>query len=554
MNAMKFPFKKTALAAALTLAMAGCFHDDTNSKNDTEPTATEQDDTTNYFLVADGEGYVNIYKDNGVATTSTGNFKVSAAGGVTLGEMHFHHGRAFIVIQGGLKDVNGADIGGGVAIVDMKAAIANPGGDVSSFLKIVPLTTTQVTGGPSRIVHTYADPDGEHLWLNNDGPRGNNEPDSVFVINWHHPDAADLSAYAGEVTASVEEIAVGNGHKKSAFSYASTAMPNTPFRFATHNLTDQTVSIIDNGATSLTRHTVLATVDLKTTEQIFDQTLNGGAGGMRNKNNTPHGMDFSIASGRFYVGITPGEHMGLAVIDPAASNTLTSISAGMDATAGQIPAGGYVHASHDGMYVYTVGYKSGHGYLSVIKAEAGMPDTVHQVIDLGDLSASSFDISHMEHVHSGHTEHHLTILVPGSFKSDTNLRNKVAVLEFDHDTGMLKTCSNVFCEASKIRYIDVGATRGEHRNGEISADGMRAVYPNSDCKGTASASASAPVKAIIEAEDGADCKTINVIDVMTGQKTATVGTAGRNPSSVGILSKADLDGATTTSGGHDHHH
>lgn len=556
MKTIQFPLKKSTWAVAMALVIGGCFHEDSSNKDDNSDITPAAENTKHYFVAVDGEGNVNLYKDNGTTTTSIGSFRVSTSGGITLGEMHFHNGRAFIVIQGGLT-ASGADIGGGVAIVDMKAAIANPSGDVNSFMHIVPLTATKV-GGPSRIVHTYVDPEGEHLWLNNDGPRGNTGDDSVFVINWQHPTVTEFHAYAAAVQASVEEIAVGDGHKKSAFSHGTIGGSPVPLRFATHNLSDQTVSVIDTAS-----RTVIDTVclnplmdvdnDPNTPDACPTKTTFPGVTSA-NRRNAPHGMDYSVRSGKFYTGITSGLDSALAIIDARADApfTLQHIFAGSGAN--QIPAAGYTHASHDGDYVYTDGYTGEQGYFSIVKAEPNAADTVHQVIGLGNLTASSFDISHMEHNHEGVVEHHVKIFVPSGFRVSGQLRDRIAAIEIDHETGKLKDCGDAFCDATKISYITIGNTRGEHRNGQISPDGMRAVYPNGDCKTTAAASASAETKAILEADDGPDCKTINVIDVTTYSVTK-LPTAGRSPGSIGIISASAVTGAssgTGSGGGHDH--
>jgi hypothetical protein len=573
MKMSAFPFKKTTLAAVVVVALGGCFHDESDSTDNRNVGATQTTETVkNYYAVVDGEGYVNLYKDfdetaGGTTTRKTaaiGSFKV--ASGVTLGEIHFHHGRAFVVIQGGLKE-NGVDIGGGIAIVDMKAAIANPGADITTFVKIVSLKATMGVG-VSRIVHTYADPDGEHLWLNNDGPRGDAGNDSVFIVNWHHPDATTLAAYAAEVQDSVEEIEVGDGHKKSAFSHGTINSTPVPLRFATHNLSDQSVTIIDN-SNSMAR----AVIDTVCLNPLADEDPNDPAspdvcpkdlGNTAEQNaldavrrkNSPHGMDYSMHSGKFYTGITSGSDVALAIIDAtaAAPFTLQKLMAGpitVDPNAPAIPAAGYTHASHDGEYVYTSGYKSGKGYFSIVKAEHDADDTVHQVIDLGNLTSSSFDISHMEHDHNGMVEHHVNILVPSGFRSVGQLNSKIALIEINHDTGKLSGCEAGFCETSRISYIDVGATRGEHRNGEITADGARAVYPNADCQGNYTGT-DTNLAGIINAPDTTDCKTINVIDVMT-RTVAKLPTAGRNPGSVGIMSASEISG-TPSDGGDDHGH
>jgi DNA-binding beta-propeller fold protein YncE len=303
-------------------------------------------------------------------------------------------------------------------------------------------------------------------------------------------------------------ITVGDGHKKSAFSDASLSSSAGNY-FATHNLTSRSVSIINNPPDG-----TVVTRDL-------------GA------SNIPHGLDFSPTSGHFYVGITNGVENAVSIIDATDANLpITHIPVG-DPLNNAIPAAGYVHA-HDSK-VYTVGYvagqngEPGHGYLSIIDTT---DDSVAQVIDLGDVSASSFNISHMEMDHGGGmTMVEMKAWIPSTSKGGE--KDVVAVVSLDHMTGLQE-------DGTEVRHITIGAG-GDHRNGKITPDGMHAIFPNGgDCGAT-------------HADHGPDCTSISIVDTMTETVIATVQTVGHEPGNIGIVDAAGVTGGSS-GGGHDHTH
>lgn len=381
-------------------------------------------------------------------------------------------------------------IGGGLAVLDI---------GTMELEAIVPLPTTLTMdegGNPTitRFVHTYMDPDQEYLWMNNDGV--DNAVDSAFRIDVD-PASPDYLSH--------NEIVVGHGHKKSAFAYPSVNTPSAMNLFVTHNLQEQSISIIDNDPVSATFLEVLDTVELSNGIPF---------------QNTVHGMGFSTVSGHIYTGVTPGVDKAVSIIDatdPALGRSL--IMAGM--AADQIPAAGYVKVSHDGRWVMTVGYVNETGYLSIIDATT---DTVTDVINLGNLSASSFNIADMD---MGMGMRHVKIFIPSrqTSASDTEITNQIAVVDFDHMTGMQTA-------ATAVRYIDVGEGPA-HRNGEISEDGFFAYYPNGgDCGHD-------------HATHGPGCQTISVIDVMMETVIGTLTTEGHEPGSVSVFNATDVDPAAT---------
>ena len=426
-----------------------------------------------------------------------GDFKpLNCGAAVGLGEVHFTEHKAIVVIQTGLKDESCTnDTGGGMAIIDLESQMLE---------QIMPLVRSDAQDGQvSRIVHTYMDPAGTHLWLNDDGTSGDAAPDYVFRVN---VDSMDTNG-DGDDYLDTTAIQVGDGHKKSAFSYMNGTVMANPY-FATHNLSDRTVSIINdppNGS--------VVTRDLGV-------------------NNIPHGLDFSPTSGHFYVGITNGAENAVSIID--ATNVdlpITHIPVG-DAANTEIPAAGYVHAHGD--KVYTVGYVAGHGYLSIIDATN---DTVAQVIDLGDVSASSFNISHMEMDHGGMTHVEMKAWIPGRTVMNgtvpgTAINNVVKVVSLDHMTGLQE-------DGTEVRTVTIGVG-GAHRNGKITPDGMHAIFPNGgDCT------------ADHHSNPNSSCMTISVVDTMTETVIATVHTTGHEPGNIGIVDAVGVNGGA---GGDGHNH
>jgi hypothetical protein len=515
---MSWTQNKLVLAVAGALSLAACGGGGSNGGMSADAPIV---DVAKYVVVAtDGEGYINFIGDDGASRVELIdairplNANSQPYG---LGEVHFTHDgkKALVVISSGFLDDAGNATGGGLAIVDVATRKLD---------KLVALKNTKISDGSgampvTRIVHTYMD--GEYMWLNNDGPSSPDPlaglPDSTFRVHVHCDDVA-----SAECGGEINEIVVGNGHKKSAIS-------ETPKRFATHNLTDQTISVIDDDPTSPTFLTVLGgpgdqpyTADLKTADTIFDATLNNGAGGTRAKKNTPHGMAYSPVSGKFYAGITPGEDMAVAVVD-ATTLALTSIAAG-SADEGKIPAGGYMHAIAEGDWVVMVGYKAGHGYLSVIDAST---DSVADVVDLGDLKSSSFDTfeaSAMAHHADGAEE--TMVVVPGA--SGATLQDKIAVVHIDNTTGKAVLNNN---GAPDVHYIDVGYAPS-HRNGGITGGGERAYYPNTCPPAAAPASGTTTHHALADA----GCNSIAAVNLVDHHAAPIlVNTTGQNPSGIGIV-------------------
>lgn len=445
---MTSSFKNLSLAAAVALALSACGGDDGDIAAEAEPGPGDTPsivDTAKYMIVAtDTQGYITFIADDGNGnidrvgdSTAEALRAVDDGNYLSLGEVHFteNGNYAVIVVSSGFQD-GGENTGGGLLLVDMSTR---------DIVKQVPLLNTETQDPddsfpPTRPTHAYMD--GNTIWVNDDGPRDNDETeedegaqnDSVFHVNL---DCADIeSARCGEVLA---QVVVENGHKKSAF--------NDEY-FATHNLTSQSISVIHKD-----EHEV-ENISLKVNPDPDDP------GAMLP--NIPHGMDYSPVSRKFYTGITNGADMAVAIID-AETLELTSIPAG-PAADGKIPAGGYIHAIDGGKWVLTVGYSedANTGYLSVIDART---DEVTDVIELGDLQASSFDT---------HEADGRTMVVVGA-SNVGGITNELKILHIDNATG--KVVMDAEKNAPGIHPVTIGHGP-QHRNGAITLGGERVYYPN----------------------------------------------------------------------------
>ncbi|MBI4715526.1 MAG: hypothetical protein HY760_06285 [Nitrospirae bacterium] len=243
----------------------------------------------------------------------------------------------------------------------------------------------------SRPVHGYRDPEGTRVWVMNDGDAtsgscktagpGGIATNSVTVIQNHEVDGGggNGTGILGEVIAT---ICVGRGHHKAAFSEPSADHPDTPHRVFVSNISDGTVSVIDNDPVSADYLTVIATIDLCDP----DKQSGGCDGDLATTNNaSPHGIDFSPVSGKIY-----NANVGygtVAVIDPETNTIETSIDAGFV---------NKVHVSPGGAFVLVKGTDktsdADHviGKLTVIDTAT---DTVANQIDLIDIHPDSFEFS-----------------------------------------------------------------------------------------------------------------------------------------------------------------
>jgi DNA-binding beta-propeller fold protein YncE len=412
------------------------------------------------ILAADSGGNLNIFEDRG--TTPIAKAKTLSFAGLALSEMHMNKGKALVVISSGRPGIAvPTRDSGGLAVVDLAT---------QSLDQIVTLEST-ATGKDARLVHAYVDPEGKYFWINNDGPSGDAANDSVFRVN---VDPAD-PGYLTDVT----EIVTGNGHHKSAISRPSVDQPTANKLFVTSNLSASSMSVVDDDPTrAATYGTVVKTV--------------------RNIGFVPHGMDYSPVSGHVYAGITGG---GVVILDTTSDDVMNVPDYDFNAPvadasiskipASEIPKAGYVHVANNGRTVYTTGYDAtaGKGYLSAI--DASNNDTVITVVDLGNVASSSFD------------DNGKKLYVPSAANS-TNASEKTNVVEVVDIDPVSPTYHQI------LREITVGEA-GDHRNGEVTPDGKRVVYPDT-CD---------------------TCKNISVIDTTTDTVIDTLVSEGTEPAAIG---------------------
>lgn len=243
----------------------------------------------------------------------------------------------------------------------------------------------------NRPVHGYTDPtDGTKLWVMNDGDAntapcltagpGGTVASSVTVIQNHETGGGDI----GEVLATV---CVGRGHHKAAFS-------DNPMRVFVSNITDGTITVIDNDPASGSFLEAVDTIDL-------------GAGAV------PHGIDYSPVSGKIYnanVG-----HGTVVVIDPATGVIESTLNVGFS---------NKLHASPDGAFIVTKGTDTGSD-----------PDHVIGKLTVIDVSDNSFSTVDIQDVHPDSFEFtpdgeklYVTSATSGSGAQQANIKNDVLLV------------------------------------------------------------------------------------------------------------------------------
>lgn len=220
-----------------------------------------------------------------------------------------------------------------------QVAALDPVGETATFRKFIPVG--------QRPVHIYRDPEGTRIWVLNDADPttgvdtitsecNSQQAGSVSVIQNHgtagHGDDGEESN-AGEV---LKTICVGKGHHKAAFSTPTTTDPSIPHRAFISNITDGTITVIDNDPSSDNYLTVIGTIDLCDSNKESCPAGQGGAG--------PHGMYFSSVNGKIYN--NNENHGTVNVINP----TSLAIEATVD-----IGFAGATHITPDGRFVIVRG-------------------------------------------------------------------------------------------------------------------------------------------------------------------------------------------------------
>jgi DNA-binding beta-propeller fold protein YncE len=314
-----------------------------------------------------------------------------------------------------------------------------------------------LTGRESRPSHASLDPEGKFLWVHNDGPSNDPGADSVFRVNVN---PADIDADTGYLTA--VEVVVGNGHQTGAFSRPSTysALTRRAKKLAViGSQVEQRLDVIDDDSTSATYGQVIKVV--------------------HHVGVAPHGMAYSTVSGHVYVGLTDG---GMLILDTTSTALLTDADVDLanevDASIKIIPAGtgvdqipraGYTHAAID----------------------ASDHDRVIKVLELGDVAVGSIDEKSGDKLYLPSTNAGLE-------------RHAILVVNIADPT------SSTYLTV--LQTITVGEA-GEARDGEVSLNGLLAVYPDT-CP---------------------TCKTVRVIDTATDRVIDILTLTGPASSTVGMV-------------------
>lgn len=545
---------ESALVLATSLALWACAGDDTpvalpGGSSSGNPSGTPQLPSVSgykYLIVAgDESGNINFFGDDGdmmvmaiADPADAGHDYVlsphnSADEKYAFGETHIvetgagDHFALMLVTSNVLNDA-GVEIGGGVAVIDLeRMALAG----------IIPLQST-TTGKMSVPAHAYLAPDGGSLWINNDGPsddpatpeREDAGPDSVFVL--HVADLTVTTDAAGNLMLGhfepPVEFLAGDGAKLAAFAHHVDPNPEAHNWYAATNATDQTVTVLDYD-------------DIENVAVIETLALNAHLP-VGTKRNAPAGAAFSPVSGKIYVGVSTGEDVAVATID-AKDETgavpmldVTTFKVG-NAAAKEIPAAGFVTTSHDGNFVFTVGYvpgtatapDSGLGYLSIIDAHT---DTVVDVVELGNLYANNIL------VHEDETTMASKVFIPGADMMMADpldpamqievpgiLNDHLAVVTVDHDTGVAMT----HADNMRVEYIDVPKGAAQ-RAGQITMMGEHLIIP----AGNAAECAVDHHPHTMAEVASNDCQTLTVIHVADNEVIEHVQMMGHAPGGFGV--------------------
>lgn len=263
-------------------------------------------------------------------------------------------------------------------------------------------------------VHMYTDPDGK-IWIMNDGNSG------VDSINCSAAGTGSVTVIkdgakgtSGSSAASlIKHLCIGKGHHKALFT-------SSPKRAFVSNITDSTVSVIDNDSSSSTYLTVLSTVSLAT-----------GAG--------PHGFGYSSVSGKVYVA-----NASLGTVTELNPSTLASsiISTVKSGPAAVSPDGKYavfpgVDTSSDSNHVT--------GKLSVVNVSSTSSITLKDIADVSpDMMMFSEDGKKLFVVSAQ----------AGSGNQLTNLKQNVLLI---YDSSALPTLT-------LLKEVTVGTANAGHRH------------------------------------------------------------------------------------------
>lgn len=373
-------------------------------------------------------------------------------------------------------------------------------GDIPTLRNYLPAGT--------RPVHAYRDPQSAHVWVMNDGDAtsgdcaeagpGDTPTGSVTLIDDHDvgaedPDDGHAHNAGGAVIVQngddghdapgdtklgevIAEICVGQGHHIAAFSFPSEDQPAAPRRVFVSNITDGTLSVIDNDPDSDDYLTVIATIDL-----CDPAKQAGGCDAEVTTPNdaVPHGLDYSPASGRIYnANIGYGT---VSVIDPETNTIETTVDIGF---------ADKLHATPDGRFVVVKGADTDSdpdhviGKLTAIDVDANS----FEQIDLYDVAPDGFKFT------PDGAKLYLTSVHGGSGDQLDNLKDDVLLAVDVSDLPNLELLAEV----------PVGATEGHHRALAVSEHGGVAGH------------------VFVPASDG----TVTVVDIETDEVVDTIDLGG----------------------------
>ena len=307
--------------------------------------------------------------------------------------------------------------------------------------------------------HMYLSPNGETLWVMNDGNAA--APDKgADMINCDTNSASvtviqdGAEGKTGAQNARVlKTICVGRGHHKAAFS-------TTPLRAFVSNITDGTITVIDADPASQSYLNVIKTISL--CDQAKETALAKGitcpltdpAPGVINSS-APHGIAYSPISGKIYNSSTG--YGTVAVID-ATTFAMSSVQVGYTGT---------LHMSVNNDYVVLKGVDSNTdlnhviGKMNVIRVS----DNTVNTVDLMDVSPDHFMFT------PDGSRLYVVSATKGAGAQLTNLKNDV-VLVYD---------SSNLPQLTFMQEIKVGVATASHRSLDIiSHDGipMNIIVPN----------------------------------------------------------------------------
>ena len=297
-----------------------------------------------------------------------------------------------------------------------------------------------------RPVHIYRDPEGTRVWVMNDGDAtggtcktsgfGGAATSSVTVIQNHEVGNDEGSSGIGGLGEVIATICVGRGHHKAAFSFPTSDAPMVPHRTFVSNISDGTISVIDNEPASDNYLKVIATIDLCDP----DRQANGCDADLSTSNSaSPHGIDYSPVSGKIYN--ANAGYGTVAVIDPV-TNTIATIDIGYS---------NKLHISPEGRFV-------------AIKGTDKTSDTDHVIgkLTVINVADNSFIQVNIRDVHPDSFEFtpdgsklYVTSATTGSDVQKANLKKDVLLV---FDTSALSDLITL------IKEIQVGEANGSHRS------------------------------------------------------------------------------------------